>query len=154
MSLGTSIFCGHLPVGSRQTVDATFDFAGVAPALGADVFVADSYSNGVVTYTKDGDESVFEGDAGGLFEFGNVAVEVTKIFCEAEAGVNELKVVITDPDGLHPIIVQDWTVTGIATISFNPPVTILPNHLLKISSRSSLLAKTVTVITERAVKKA
>jgi hypothetical protein len=152
MSLGTSIFCGHLPVGSRQTVLGKCDFDGTPPLFGADVFVPGVYSNGIVTYIKEGDETTFEAQAGGLFTFGNIAVEVTKIFCEAD-NVNELKLTIADPDGSHEVIVRDWGLVGDYVIDFYPPVTILPDHQFKVYTRSSLLEKTVTVITERAVKK-
>lgn len=151
MTIGTSVFGGHFPVGSRQSLTAGSNFTGVAPALGPVAFAPAVNAASVVKYVNPANPAVEEGDAGGLFTFGDVTVEITEILCDfGVAGTMRLE--IADPDGAHSVMVHDHEALPTNRRAYSPPVTILPNHRLRVLSAGAA-KKTVTVYSVRSGKR-
>jgi hypothetical protein len=154
MSGSTSIFCGHFPVGVRQSVKINKNFTGVAPEItGPPLFLLtpELYANSVATYVKPS-TTVEAADKAGLFTFGEIAVSVTEILCDCGAAT-ELKVAIADPDGTHEVVVHDYMGAAGLRISYDPAIVILPYHQLKLYTRNNAAVKTITVYVMRAGKR-
>ena len=156
MSFSTTVVGGHFPVGVRQSIKAGKQFTGVAPELTGPplyLFTAESYADNVTTYVKpDVTPLVFAADKAGLFTFGETAVEIGEILCDAGA-LNQLKVAVADADGSHEVLIHDFVNAVTARLTYSPPILVLPNHQLKLYTQNNAGAKTVTVYVVRAGKR-